>query len=164
MKTIIRICTMSLMSLLMLLLFATPLRGQDLGALKSLATSALKGEAAGKVVLSLLLGHLDLTPEQKQQAKTIIETRRGSLQTLFKQLRAENRALAKRLLVPGEIPLHALTPHIQRITHIREQLLREGLTTVLAVRALLTPEQWAKAEQLKAQIEALQSSLGGVVP
>lgn len=164
MKKIVRICTMSLMGLLMMVLFAAPLRGQDLGALKSLATSAWKGEAAGKVVLSLLLGHLDLTPEQKQQAKTIIETRRASLQTLFKQLRAENRALAKRLLVPGEIRLNTLALQIQRITHIREQLLREGLTTVLAVRAILTPEQWAKAEQLKAQIESLQSSFGGGAP
>jgi Spy/CpxP family protein refolding chaperone len=45
------------------------------------------------------------------------------------------------------------------VSHIREQLLNEGLTVVLEVRQVLTPEQRAKAAQLREQLRTLQGAL-----
>ena len=138
-----------------------PAGGQDLEGLEALASRALQGEAPGRFVLALLLGHLDLSQEQKQEVKTIVATQRASLQVLFQQLQAENRQLAKQLLEPGATNPLLFDPQIQRISQLREQLLREGLASVLAVRAILTPEQWAKVEQLKARVEQLSSARSG---
>jgi Spy/CpxP family protein refolding chaperone len=110
-----------------------------------------------------MLKGVGLTDEQDDQVKDIIGTQRKTLRKLFKQLRVANEELANKLFVPGDVNEADLTPQVQKITQLREQLLREGLKTVLAVRQVLTPEQRAKAARLKEHVQALQAAMSGLM-
>jgi len=111
----------------------------------------------------LLLKEIGLTPEQTQHVEQIIASHRGTLQSLFGQLQAANTDLANKLIVPDEVKATELTPQVQRITQLREQLLLEGLYAVLEVRQVLTPEQRTKAVQIKEQIQALRQTMSGLI-
>jgi hypothetical protein len=141
--------------------WATPIFGQYLRALESLVTGAWKDEGPG-TLLPLLLKAVGLTAEQKHHIKEILAAHREPLQTLFSELQVANAAMTKRLLVPEEVTTEDLVPEIERITNIRKQLLREGLDTVLEVRAVLTPEQWERAVWLKDNLRSLQETMGGL--
>jgi Spy/CpxP family protein refolding chaperone len=52
-----------------------------------------------------------------------------------------------------------LTPQIEQITRLRQQLLQEGLKIALEVHGVLTPEQRTKAAQLKERVRALRGDL-----
>ena len=52
-----------------------------------------------------------------------------------------------------------VAPMAERVSQIREQLLHEGLTVVLQVRQVLTPEQRTKAARLREQLRTLQGAL-----
>ncbi len=148
--------------LLVLSLGVVPAAGQELGALESLAKKALEGDGLGKLLPFLLKG-VGMTPEQNQRVGEIIAAHREKFQTLFSQLQAANQDLANKLIVPEEIKAEDLAPQVQRIIELREQLLLEGLYAVLEVRQVLTPEQRAKAVQLKEQIQTLRNTMGGVL-
>jgi Spy/CpxP family protein refolding chaperone len=104
-----------------------------------------------------------LTQEQNEQVKNLLATRRKTLRSLFKQLRTANEELANQLFVPEDVSEDMLKPTVQKITRLREQLLQEGLQTVLAVRQVLTPEQRAKAARLKEHVEALHAAMSGLM-
>ena len=52
-----------------------------------------------------------------------------------------------------------LAPEVQQISQLRNQLAEEGLKVVLQIREVLTPEQLARASQLKSQMESLHSQM-----
>jgi Spy/CpxP family protein refolding chaperone len=104
-----------------------------------------------------------LTDEQSGRVKDVLASRRKTLRSLFKQLREANEELADKLFVPEDVSEETLTPTVQKISQLREKLVREGLQTVLQVRQILTPEQRAKAARLKEHIEALHAAMGGLV-
>jgi Spy/CpxP family protein refolding chaperone len=131
---------------------------QDLGGLESLITRGAQSTSPG-TMLRLLLKGIGLTQEQKVQVKDILVTHRGKLESLFRELQIANAALTNTLLDPGNIGLADVAPVAERVSHIREQLLNEGLIVVLEVRQVLTPEQRAKAAQLREQLRALQGAL-----
>ncbi len=158
MKKILRIVVAGL---LLLGLWGVPVAGQE-QTLESLAKGASGGDSLGQL-LPLLLKEIGLTPEQTQHVEQIIASHRGTLQSLFGQLQAANTDLANKLIVPDEVKATELTPQVQRIMQLREQLLLEGLYAVLEVRQVLTPEQRAKAVQLKEQIQALRQTMSGLV-
>jgi Spy/CpxP family protein refolding chaperone len=145
---------------LLLGLWAARASGQESSVLESLAKKSSEGEGLG-ALLPLLLKGIGLTPEQGQRVKEIVASHREPLQTLFIQLQAANADLANKIIVADGIKAEDLAPQIQRITQLREQLLLEGLSAVLQVREVLTPEQRAKAVQLKNQIQSLGKTLGG---
>jgi Spy/CpxP family protein refolding chaperone len=131
---------------------------QDLGGLESLITGDAQSSSPG-TMLRLLLKGIGLTPEQNVQVKDILVTHRGKLESLFQELQIANAALTNTLLGPGEIGVADVAPVAERVSHIREQLLNEGLIVVLEVRQVLTLEQRAKAAQLREQLRALQGAL-----
>lgn len=146
--------------LLLLSLWVVPASGQELGALDALVKKAAEGDGLGKL-LPLLLKEVGMTQEQNQRVAEIIASHREKFQTLFSQLQAANKDLANKLIVTGEIKAEDLAPQVQRITDLREQLLVEGLYAVLEVRQVLTPEQRAKAVQIKDQLQTLRNTMGG---
>lgn len=143
-------------------LWATPAAGQGMQALESLLTSASGGEGPGSL-LPLMIKGVGLTDEQSGRVKDVLASRRKTLRSLFKQLREANEELADKLFVPEDVSEETLTPTVQKISQLREKLVREGLQTVLQVRQILTPEQRAKAARLKEHIEALHAAMGGLV-
>jgi len=144
--------------LLMVGLWVTLVGGQDLDELESLVTGSSRGDGPGTLVLLLLKG-IGLTAEQKQQVKEIFVARRHKLEDLFRELQVANAALTKTLLTADEIGPADIAPYAERVIRLRQQLLQEGLTVVLEVRQVLTPEQRAKAARLRDQLETLQGAL-----
>ena len=119
------------------------------------------GDGPG-MMLPLLLRGADLTDQQKTQIKTIMAAHRGTLRPLFQQLRTAHEELATKLLAPGDIQTGDLTPQLQQIARLREQLSQEGLAVMLEVRKVLTAEQLAKAAQRRERMQALRQEMQGL--
>lgn len=120
------------------------------------------GDGPG-MMLPLLLKGVDLTTEQQVRVKEIMLTQRKTLHALFQQLHAAHEEMADKLFAPGEVTAEDLAPQVQRMTQLREQLMRNGLTVMLEVRKVLTPEQLAKAAQLKEKMQALHNEMRGLL-
>ena len=115
------------------------------------------------MLLPLLLRGVGLTADQKVQMRAIMDTHRAIFPELFKQLRDAHKALAMQLLAAGEVKAEDLAPQLQHINQLRAQLLREGTQVMLEVRQVLTPEQLARAAQLKARMQALHDEMGSLM-
>jgi Spy/CpxP family protein refolding chaperone len=122
----------------------------------------LAGDGGG-IMMPLLLKHGDLSAEQNAQIHKIIDADHQTLHGLFHDLRAANDALADKLLAPGKIDPADVKPQMERVMYIRQQLMEQGLKTALAIRAVLTPEQLAKAAQIKDRLQKLRAEMRAVL-
>jgi Spy/CpxP family protein refolding chaperone len=118
----------------------------------------MAGDGTG-IALPLLLRAANLTPDQKAQVRQIMANHRVTLRELFNQLRRAQDQMANRLFSTGRLQEADLAPQVQQIAQLRNQLAEEGLKVVLEIRGVLTPEQLAKAAQLKSQMQSLQSQI-----
>jgi Spy/CpxP family protein refolding chaperone len=84
---------------------------------------------------------------------------RAAFRDLFSQLRAIQDQMANKLFSAGRLQEADLAPQVQQIAQLRNQLAEEGLRVVLEIRGVLTPEQLAKASQLKSQMQSLHSQM-----
>lgn len=113
----------------------------------------------GDMMLPMLLRGANLSTDQKAQVKQIMANHRATFQNLFGQLRAVQDQMSNKLLSPGVVRDTDLAPHTQQISYLRNQLADEGLRVVLEIRNILTPEQLAKASQLKSQMQSLHNQM-----
>ena len=118
----------------------------------------MAGDGTG-IALPLLLRGANLTSDQKAQVQQIMSNHRAILRDLFSQLRAAQDQMANKLFSTARLQEADLAPQVQQITQVRNQLAEEGLRVILEIRGVLTPEQLAKASELKAQMEALHSQM-----
>ena len=116
------------------------------------------GDGAG-MMLPLLLRGADLTADQKTQVHQIMANHRSTFRDLFSQLRATQEQISNQLLSAGAVRESDLTPQVQQISTLRNQLAEENLKIALEIRGILTPEQLAKAAQLKQQMDALRAAM-----
>lgn len=156
-----------LAGLLLVSLSATTLQAEPLGPPPMMMRGMggphmMFGDGPG-IMLPLVLRHANLTSDQQAQVHKIMDAERQNLQALFKQLQAANDQLADKLFAPGAVQASELTPQVQQITQLRQQLMEQGLKTALAIRAVLTPEQLAKVSQLKDRMQKLQSEMRSVL-
>ena len=114
------------------------------------------------MALPLLLRGANLTADQKSQVQQIMTTHRGGFRDLFSQLRAAQDQMANKLFSTERLQEADLAPQVQQIAQLRNQLAEEGLKVVLEIRGVLTPEQLAKASQLKSQMQSLHSQMRGL--
>jgi Spy/CpxP family protein refolding chaperone len=115
------------------------------------------------MLLPLMVRSGDLTPEQEQKAHAIMRGDRTRLHDLFEQIDRANDALAAKLVGPGPVDAAALTAEIERITTLRAELLKQGLQSALAIRAVLTPEQLARAARKRTRMMELQREMRELV-
>jgi Spy/CpxP family protein refolding chaperone len=118
----------------------------------------MAGDGTG-IALPLLLRAANLTPDQKAQVRQIMANHRVTLQELFNQLRAAQDQMANKLFSAARLQEADLAPQVQQIAQLRNHLAEEGLRVVLEIRGVLTPEQLAKASQLKSQMQSLHSQM-----
>jgi periplasmic protein CpxP/Spy len=118
----------------------------------------MAGDATG-MALPLLLRGANLTADQKAQVQQIMANHRGRFRDLFSKLRASQDQMANKLFSAERLQEADLAPQIQQISQLRNQLTEQGLRVVLEIRSVLTPEQLAKASQLKSQMESLHSQM-----
>ena len=124
--------------------------GEQLGA------SAGRREAG---ILFMLLRGANLDAEQQTRLREIVTAHRGKSEQLIKQLRGAQDELLDRLLAPGPVQSDDLRPVRQRIAQLWEQLAHDRLATALEIRGLLTPEQLARAAQMKDRYRALRAEM-----
>jgi len=111
------------------------------------------GGGAGRLI-PLLLRSADLTADQEAQAHQILEAGRPAMKDLFTQLRQANDDLASLLLGSQDVQTDAVAAEQAVIAQLQQQLAQQETDTVLAIRALLSPDQLAKANAAKDQWEA----------
>lgn len=157
---------MVLVGLLLVSLGSTRLLAQPMGPppmmMKGMGHSPMFGDSPA-MMLPLVLRHASLTPDQQTQVHKIMEADHENLQALFKQLQAANDQLTNKLFASGSVQASDLTPQVQQIMQLRQQLMEQGIKTALAIRAVLTPEQLAKVSQLKDRMQKLQAEMRSVL-
>ena len=118
------------------------------------------GEGPGPgALLPMMLRALDLSAAQKSQVADIMARHRANVEPLFKRMRAAHDDLAAKLFAPGTVTAKDLAPGIEQIGRLKQQLLQEWTQAALDVRAILTPEQLAKAAQVKQRLDALHAEM-----
>lgn len=152
--------TLILTGMLLATLSAAPLRAQPMGP--PMGGHMMHGGDSPAMMLHLVLKQADLTPDQQAQVRKIMDAEHQNLRTLFAQLQAANNQLADKLFAPGAVQATDLTPQVQQITQLREQLMQQGVKTALAIRAVLTPQQLAKVAQTKDRLEKLQAEMRSI--
>ena len=113
----------------------------------------------GGMALPFLIRSANLTPEQETKVRAILSAHRTATRNVLEQLRRAQDELADKLLAAGPVQTADLQPQLQQIGQLREQLLQDSAQIALEVRAILTPEQLAKAGQVKARMKQLQSEM-----
>ena len=113
----------------------------------------------GGLALPFLIRSADLTPEQETRVRAILSGHRTAMRNALEQLRRAQDELADKLLSAGPVQNTDLQPQLQQIGQLREQLLQDSAQIALEVRAVLTPDQLAKAGQVKARMKQLQSEM-----
>jgi Spy/CpxP family protein refolding chaperone len=111
------------------------------------------------MALPLLIRAANLTPEQDGKVRAILTNHRTVTRNTVEQLRRAQDELADKLLGPTPVQVADLQPLLKQIAALREQLLQDSAQIALEVRAVLTPEQLARAGQVKARMQQLQSEL-----
>jgi Spy/CpxP family protein refolding chaperone len=74
-------------------------------------------------------------------------------------LKKAHESLTEKFFASGEVRAEDLTLQMQRVAQLREQLMQEGLKVALEVRGVLTPEQLAKAGEIKDRMKSLHSEM-----
>jgi Spy/CpxP family protein refolding chaperone len=124
------------------------LRGQMMGGAPAVIMSPL-----------LLLRALDLTADQHALIQEIRTNHRAAVQDLLTQLHAAQDNLANKLFAPGALQESQLMADTQQISQLRNQLAQERIRVMLEIRAVLTPDQLAKAAQLNQQMQSIRTQM-----
>jgi Spy/CpxP family protein refolding chaperone len=115
------------------------------------------GRADGE--LGLMIRSANLTPEQQAKVRGILSAHRSSARPFIEQLRQAQLELGAKLLAPGPLQPADLQPQLGRIGQLRDQLAQDGAQAALEVRAVLTPEQLARAAQIKERLTQLREEM-----
>ena len=150
-----------LVGLVALSLWAMTVYGQPRHEMGMMKPGRMLGDVPG-MMLPLVLKGIDLTDAQEQQVRKIMAAHRATFRTLFGELQVAHKDVADKLFAPGEVQTEDLTTQVQRVAQLREQLMQEGLKVALEVRGILTPEQLAKAADLKERMRALHAEMRGL--
>lgn len=109
--------------------------------------------------LPLLVKGVELTEAQQAQVKQIVGAHQVQFRALLAQLRSAHGQLGEKLYAPGPLKADDVAPLVQQIGQLRGQLSQEALQVALEIRAVLTPEQLARAEQIQHKLKDLRSEM-----
>lgn len=114
-------------------------------------------------MLSVLVKGAGLSDAQRAQLRQIVSAHRPQFESLAGQFRAARQALDARLYGADPVTAADLEPAIQQIHQLRGQLMQESLQVALEIRAMLSPEQLAKAAHLRQRLSELQREIRSLV-
>lgn len=109
--------------------------------------------------LWLMIRSASLTPEQQAKVRAILSAHRSTARPLIEQLRAAQQELGAKLLAPGAVQTGDIQPLLLRISQLRDNLALDSAQAVLEVRAVLTPEQLARAAQTRERLKQLREEM-----
>jgi Spy/CpxP family protein refolding chaperone len=107
----------------------------------------------------MFLRGANLTADQRSQVQQIIASHRPTFQELFGRLRAAQQELSNRLFSTGGLQEADLAPQVRQISLLRNQIAEENLRVALEIRSVLTPDQLAKAAQLRERMQTLRDEM-----
>ncbi len=113
----------------------------------------------GPGMFYMLFRGADLSPDQEAKVREILAAHRTKTRDLMKQLRAVRVEMTDKLFAPGTLTAEDLRPLRQRSAQLLEQLSQDRLAAALEIRAVLTPEQLAKAAKLKDRVRELHAEM-----
>ena len=102
-----------------------------------------------------VLRAVGLDDAQKAQIRQIFTTHRPQLQSLRQQLMTAQGQVRDKLLSPTPPTAADIVP----INQLRDQLAQERLAMALEIRNVLTPDQLAKAAQIRQQMKQLRQQM-----
>ena len=114
------------------------------------------GGWGGGLMLGIPLRSLDLTPDQQASIRSILSSSRTTVRPIIQQLWQARRALADQLVAS---PSADVSAQLALINGLRSQLLQNSTQTTVQVLGVLTPEQLAKAAQVRAQLQQLRGQM-----
>jgi Spy/CpxP family protein refolding chaperone len=109
--------------------------------------------------LPLLVKGVGLTEAQQAQVKQIVGAHQAQFRALLGQLRSGHEQLREKIYAPGPLQAEDVAPLVQQIGQLRGQLTQEALQVALEIRAVLTPEQLARAEEIQRKLKDLRSEM-----
>ncbi len=128
----------------------------------SAQTTAAPPAGAGKglraVVRKRMLQALNLTGTQKQQAKTILQSARQTVQPLAQQLKQDRAALMAAVEAGDSARIQQLSTEIGSL---RGNVLGVRSQAMSKVYALLTPDQKTKAEEFRQKAQQVLGNGNG---
>ena len=113
----------------------------------------------GPWMFLLLFKGAALTPNQETRVRAILAAHRANARDLVRQLRTAREGMVDKLFAPGAVAAGDLEPLRQQIAQLEEQLSQYWLGAALEIRALLTPDQLAKAQRLKDRVRELRAEM-----
>jgi len=113
----------------------------------------------GPELFLLLFKGAGLTPDQETRVRAVLTAHRTNARDLMRQLRLAREGVVDKLFAPGAVAAGDLEPLRQQIAQLEEQLSQDRLAAALEIRALLTPEQLAKAQKLKDRVRELRAEM-----
>jgi Spy/CpxP family protein refolding chaperone len=140
-------------------LFGVALVGAALAPSGADAQSWGRGHGGDGLMLPALLRSANLTPDQQTKMHDILKARRGAVRPLVQSLRQAQQTLADKLLAPGTVGMADVQPQLDTINQLRGQLLQNSAQAALDIRALLTPDQVAKAADTKDKLRQLRQQI-----
>jgi Spy/CpxP family protein refolding chaperone len=147
--------------IVVLSLWAPTVYGQPRHGMGGVGPGRMMEDGPG-MLLPLVLKGIELTDAQEKRVQEIMAAHRATFRTLFSELQAAHKDLADKLFAPGNVRLEDFTTQTQRLAQLRDQLMQEGLKVAIEVRELLTPEQLAKAAEIKDRMRALHTEMRGL--
>jgi protein CpxP len=116
------------------------------------------GADTGRMFPILLRG-VDLTDTQREQVRQIVGNHRPEFQRIAGELRAARETLTVKLYGPDPVGAADLAPLVEQSEKLRAQLTQEGVQVALEIRNILTPEQLARASQVRQRLNELRAEM-----
>ena len=109
-----------------------------------------------------LLNSLNLTPDQVTKIEAAKNAFRQAQRAYLSEVRVVRKEVGDKLFGPNRVGDADVTAQITKIADLREKILREGFRIALDVRSALTPDQLAKAAQIRQQLQGIQEEVRGL--
>jgi len=105
----------------------------------------LRGHAPGRI--QEIYKQLDLTDEQKKQLEANKQQHRTVMESVRRELKSDKEALRAELMKP-QLDMSRINSIHHQIKDLQNQMEDNKLNSILAVRSILTPEQFSKFGEL----------------
>jgi Spy/CpxP family protein refolding chaperone len=123
-----------------------------------------RGHMGGPILLSpMLLKSANLSSDQEAKLKQIRSQYRDTFKTLFTQLKTASDSLNAKLLAQGPVAPADLTPLVNNVEQVRQQMAQQRINEALDVRNVLTADQIAKIASVSQQLQALHSQMRSII-
>jgi Spy/CpxP family protein refolding chaperone len=118
-----------------------------------------RGRGGDGIMLPALLRSANLTADQQSRMHDILKARRTAARPIVQSLQQAQQDLADKLLASGSVALADVQPQLDHINQLRGQLLQNSAQATLDIRAILMPDQIARAAATKDRLRQLRQEI-----